>query len=337
MTERGKSKKIDRLRLILAGVILAMIVGIVIFAFTSSQRQKGPKKVIAVAKTTDTSVAFWLSVRSGMEEAGREFSVDVDFRAPASESDIEGQIRMMDQAIAEKPDAILLSASDQHLLVAPVLRARDAGIPVLMFDSSIEAQTDKFAETFVATDNVRAGGLAASAILEAVPDGSTVAIIAHNINTTSGHDRESGIRNGIDGHYEVLDTYDCEGSKERAFEEARRLLARDDVAAIICTNEYTTSATLDAIAEQAEPRDVVVVGFDNSYQMMNALEDRTLTATVIQKAFTMGYLAVDKTVRHLNKEALEPFYDSDSALITRDVMYEKENEQLLFPFNPQGD
>lgn len=257
--------------------------------------------------------------------------------APASESDIEGQIRMMDQAIAEKPDAILLSASDQHLLVAPVLRARDAGIPVIMFDSSIEAQTDKFAETFVATDNVRAGGLAASAILEAVPDGSTVAIIAHNINTTSGHDRESGIRNGIDGHYEVLDTYDCEGSKERAFEEARRLLARDDVAAIICTNEYTTSATLDAIAEQAEPRDVVVVGFDNSYQMMNALEDRTLTATVIQKAFNMGYLAVDKTVRHLNKEALEPFYDSDSALITRDVMYEKENEQLLFPFNPQGD
>lgn len=337
MTERGKSKKIDRLRLILAGVILAMIVGIVIFAFTSSQRQKGPKKVIAVAKTTDTSVAFWLSVRSGMEEAGREFSVDVDFRAPASESDIEGQIRMMDQAIAEKPDAILLSASDQHLLVAPVLRARDAGIPVIMFDSSIETQTDKFAETFVATDNVRAGGLAASAILEAVPDGSTVAIIAHNINTTSGHDRESGIRNGIDGHYEVLDTYDCEGSKERAFEEARRLLARDDVAAIICTNEYTTSATLDAIAEQAEPRDVVVVGFDNSYQMMNALEDRTLTATVIQKAFNMGYLAVDKTVRHLNKEALEPFYDSDSALITRDVMYEKENEQLLFPFNPQGD
>lgn len=337
MTKRAKKEKIDRLRLIMAGVILAMIVGIVIFAFTNSQRQKGPKKVIAVAKTTDTSVAFWLSVRSGMEEAGREFSVDVDFRAPASESDIEGQIRMMDQAISEKPDAILLSASDQHLLVAPVLRANDAGIPVIMFDSSIEARSDAFAETFVATDNVRAGGLAATAILEAVPDGATVAIIAHNINTTSGHDRESGIRNGINGHYEVLDTYDCEGSKERAFEEASRLLERDDVAAIICTNEYTTSATLDAIAKQTEPPDVVVVGFDNSYQMMNALEDRTLTATVIQKAFNMGYLAIDKTVRHLNKEALEPFYDSDSALITRDVMYEKENEQLLFPFNPQGD
>ena len=43
--------------------------------------------------------------------------------------------------------------------MAPVLRARDAGIPVIMFDSSIDAQTDKFAETFVATDMCGLAGL----------------------------------------------------------------------------------------------------------------------------------------------------------------------------------
>lgn len=335
MTTRDKSKKIDRLRIILAGVILVMLVAILIYAFTNSQRQKEPRRVIGIAKTMDTSVAFWVAVRSGMEEAGREFSVAVDFRAPQSESDIEGQIRMVDEAIAERPDAILLAASDQRLLVEPVLRAKEAGIPVIMFDSAIEETSEKTWQTFVATDNVKAGELAATAIVEAVEAGSNVAIIAHNINTTSGYGRERGIRNGIEEDYAIIETIDCEGSRERAFEEAGRLLENEAIAAIVCTNEYTTSATLEALA--LTPRDIVIVGFDNSSQMMNALEDKTLTATVIQKAFNMGYLAVDKTVRHLNGEALEPFYDSDSALITRDVMYDEENEQLLFPFHSQSD
>ena len=74
---------------ILAGVILAMIVGILIFAFTSSQRQKGPKKVIAVPKRPIRG--RFLAVGKVWHGGSRTRILDVDFRAPASESDIEGK------------------------------------------------------------------------------------------------------------------------------------------------------------------------------------------------------------------------------------------------------
>lgn len=330
--KRNKSRT-DVLRRVLIVVLFAMLVGLFYGAFSSRNPQRNGRKIIAIAKTRDFSVAFWASVKNGMEEAGREFSAQVEYRAPLEESDIDGQIAMLDKAIADKPDAILLAASDQHRLLEPVLRAGIAGIPVIMFDSSIDSGADAPFETFVATDNVKAGELLAAAILESVQEDGKIAIISHNVNTTSGYGRERGIRNIIDSRFDVLPTVDCEGSRDTAVTEAERLLQNEDLAAIVCTNEYTTSATLDALERYPRP-DLILVGFDTSYQMMDALESGVLKATVIQRAFNMGYLSVEKTIQYLNKEALDPFYDSTSALITRDVMYREENEQLLFPFNP---
>jgi ribose transport system substrate-binding protein len=317
-------------------LMLAALTVLPVWTVRSSRQSSHAKTVIAIAKTRDFSVAFWAALKNGMEEAGREFGVDVDYRAPISESDVDGQIVLLDQAIAEAPDAILLAANDRQRLLEPVLRAKNAGIPVIMFDSSIDYDADVPFVTLVATDNIKAGQLLAETILTDVAPGSKIAIMSHNVNTTSGSDRESGIRRVIDASYQVLPTIDCAGSRARAVREAAGLLQNDALAAVVCTNEYTVSAMLEAM--KAMPRtDLILVGFDTSYEMMDALEMGTLGATVIQRAFNMGYLAVDKAVQHLNGQALDLFYDSTSALITREVMYAEENAKLLFPFSQGSD
>ena len=59
-----------------------------------------PKKVIVVFKTIDyLTTPFWGNVRDGVISAGEDFGVDVSIRGPATESDVQGQIDIVRQAI----------------------------------------------------------------------------------------------------------------------------------------------------------------------------------------------------------------------------------------------
>nr|HPJ22157.1 substrate-binding domain-containing protein [Clostridia bacterium] len=82
---------------------------------------------------------FWAVVEQGALAAEREFGINVDYVGPASEEDITGQIRMVEAAIEDKADAIVLAAIDYNLLVPVAEKARDAGIPVIIIDSNINS------------------------------------------------------------------------------------------------------------------------------------------------------------------------------------------------------
>ncbi|MFH7422651.1 substrate-binding domain-containing protein, partial [Pseudomonas syringae pv. tagetis] len=80
------------------------------------------------------------------------------FKAPDNESDISGQIQLMDQSIQNKADAIILSASDYMKLAQVTDRAAYYKIPVISMDSEVASARVK---TFVGTNNYEAGQKAA--------------------------------------------------------------------------------------------------------------------------------------------------------------------------------
>ena len=62
------------------------------------------------------------------------------------------------------------------------------------------------------------------------------------------------------------------------------------------------------------------------------MEAGILNATVIQKAFKMGYYAIENAVKILNDEPCSPHMDSGSILITQEDLYDVNMQKLLFPF-----
>lgn len=66
--------------------------------------------------------------------------IDIIFRAPTGKVDPNEQTRMVEDAITEQADAILLSPSDGSALAPVVDRAIDAKIPVVIIDSGIETE-----------------------------------------------------------------------------------------------------------------------------------------------------------------------------------------------------
>ena len=73
------------------------------------------------------------------------------------------------------------------------------------------------------------------------------------------------------------------------------------------------------------------MGFDNSYEIINAVEMNIIKATIVQKPFNMGYLAVKTAYELIRHQKVSPNIDTGSVLITRENMFTVQNQKLLFP------
>jgi len=327
-----KGKRIVKILLLV--IMISVSVGLVTYTAVMkipSSLNKGVPKIIVIGKTNQ-DLAFWLSLRDGISVAANEYGATYEYWGPDAESDIDKQISLVYKAIEEKPDAIILAATNYELLAQPAQAIIDAGIPLLTMDSNVYANNVQIGSCFVATDNVQAGVKAGEAMKSLLPDGRKVAVISHQIGTTSSRDRDTGVRQGLGTDINILPTVDSAGSEDKAFELADKILKDPEIGGIVCLNEYSTIGAARAIIGAGLSGKVLLVGFDSSPSLNTYLEEDCLNATVIQRPFNMGYVAVVNAVAVINGKKVDPFYDTGSILVTKGTMYLEENEKLLFPF-----
>lgn len=336
MGKSGISKPRMKKSLLIALLILAVaaavgLISYAVFAGISSSQNSRTFKVIVIGKTNQ-KLAFWNSLRDGIDAAAGEYGVTYEYWGPDSESDVDGQIKLVYQAISEKPDAIILAAADYEKLIQPAKAIADAHIVLITLDSNVYGQNGPIGSGFVATDNVAAGVKAGQKMTQLLPEGKKVAVISHQINTTSSIDRDAGVRQGLDSGISVLPTVDANGSEATAYALAADILKDPSVGGIVCLNEYSTTGAARAIMDAGLSGRIVLVGFDSSTDLINYLETGCLAATVIQRPFNMGYIAMVHAVECIKGKKVDTFYDTGSILVTKSTMYLEENEKLLFPF-----
>src|SRR5690349_5526712 len=100
----------------------------------------GKEMTIAVIPK-GTKAQYWQSVRAGAEQAGKEENVKIDFDGPPSESDITGQINIVESKITAGDNGIVLAACDAQSLVKYAKEAMAKHIPVVTIDSGLADPT----------------------------------------------------------------------------------------------------------------------------------------------------------------------------------------------------
>ncbi|MGA0369057.1 MAG: substrate-binding domain-containing protein, partial [Kiritimatiellia bacterium] len=97
---------------------------------------------------------FWEEVQSGAQEAADELGIRIRWEGTVTETAIAEQNQIMENMVTMGVKGIALAPLNSKALRGQVENAVAAGIPVIVFDSSIEGDRHR---AFVATDN-RAGG-----------------------------------------------------------------------------------------------------------------------------------------------------------------------------------
>ena len=89
---------------------------ITVFVLCSCSGDSKNKRTQITVITKSTNSDFWNNVFQGVNTAAAEYNVDVKIEGPESEEDYVSQIEMIQKAIDNKSDAIVLSAIDYNRL-----------------------------------------------------------------------------------------------------------------------------------------------------------------------------------------------------------------------------
>ncbi|MFP4511175.1 MAG: substrate-binding domain-containing protein [Spirochaetaceae bacterium] len=288
--------------------------------------------IVVVVKAMSPEMEFWRIVRAGIDTAAVEFGIEPRVTGPWLERDIADQIRILNDVIDDRPDGIILAASDYEALAPVASRAVEAGIVLVTIDSAVAGDA---ATSFIATDNRRAGERAGEAMAAVLPPGSSFAIVSHIEEVATSIDRERGALRALGqaGNYNFLGTSFSENTLEIAYDHTVRLLQDNpDLGGIIGLNETSTLGIARAVRDAGRTADVRVVGFDHSQEEIAFLEQGIIQALIVQKPFNMGYLSLRAMIDLLQDRQVAAFIDTGSELVTRETMYDPEFQQLLFPF-----
>lgn len=258
------------------------------------------KRVVAVIPKASADL-FWQSVHAGAVKGARENDVDIIWDGPPNETDIAGEMKIVETMINREVDAIALAPSDRSAFKIVVDRATRAGIPVIIYDSGVD--TDKYV-TFVATDNYAAGQLGADRMGKILNGKGKIVMVKTTPGGASTTARESGFRYEL--HYkfpaiQILDERFGMASIAQSLTVTENMLtAHPDLNGIFCSNESGSTGAVQAL--KARGGKVKLVGFDSSPMLLEALRAGSIDSLVIQDPFKMGETAVIEAVKAIESK-----------------------------------
>ncbi|GIO83375.1 hypothetical protein J25TS5_03070 [Paenibacillus faecis] len=275
---------------------------------------------------------YWNTIRMGAEVAAKEFNVMLNFIAPDNENDYKEQIRLMEESIKRKPDAIVLAASDYEALGQVTDRTSYADIPVVSMDSEVASTKVK---TYVGTNNYEAGQKAAQRLVELTGKESEIAIVNFVKGARNADQREEGFLDYVARFpgISVVDIQYCGSDEELAYRLTRRILEKHPgLDGLVSLSAESSIGAGRAVVELGLGGTLKLVAFDNPPEMLELLQEETVHAMVVQNPFNNGYMAVSAAVKAARGERLEDRIPTDTKLIDLDNMLWPENQKLLFPF-----
>ena len=321
------SKKRVRL-LLIVGTALIVLAGS-FWYWKKSRDAARPLDIVLIQKALDDT-DFWTSVYLGGQTAAEEYNVNLTVEGPENEREIDAQNQMILDAIAARPDAIVLCPCSTDQTVAYAEQIEQAGIRLVLADSTMD---QPMGSAVVATDNYAAGYKLGSYMKHFVKADSVIGIVGHVKGSSTAVGREAGFRAGLgEAGTQVAEIVFCDSDSDKAYEQTKALLKKyPSMDLIVGLNEYSAVGAARAVRNLGKIGTIHMGSIDSSIEQIQFLESGVFDALVVQKPFNMGYLSVETAVDVTRGRKTETSIDSGSELITKENMYTQENQKLLFP------
>jgi len=291
----------------------------------------GDKKRVIGVVPKGRAHLFWQSVQAGAISASRETGVEISWNGPATETDFNAQLQIVDSMINRRVDAICLAPIDKKAMVSVVERAAAQSIPVVIFDSAVD--TDKFVSQ-IATDNYAAGAMAAERMGEILGGKGEVVIVAVQPGAGSTMARESGFEETIAKKFPSIKIVDkrfgmADYAKSLAVTE-NMLTAHPGVAGLFASNESSAAGAAQALRSRTSMK-LKMVGFDSSAPLIADLRKGLIDSLVVQQPFKMGYESVMAAVNQLSGKPVVKINNLDPKLVTVSNLDQPEIQTLVNP------
>jgi ribose transport system substrate-binding protein len=261
--------------------------------------EKGKHIQLAVVPKS-VGLDYWEKVHKGAQCAASQLAdVSVVWNGVSDETDVAGQIDLLQNYIARGVTGLVYAATDSTALLDVTGAAKRTHIKVINIDSGTDPQPKGV--PLLATDNTAGALKAADALAKAVgPKGGKIAIIAFHAGSQTNDQRVEGFKKGLKKHknLKLVETQYSENDYNTALTVTENVLtAHPDLKGIFAANEASDVGAVEATRMAGMLHQVKIVGWDTSPDEVEGVKDGSVVALISQDPFRMGYDGVRGTAK----------------------------------------
>jgi ribose transport system substrate-binding protein len=301
----------------------------------SSSSSKAGKDYEVVFIPGVTGDDFFHTIWLGAEDEAGKLGVSISQQAPPK-YEPASQIPIVNAAVARKPDALIVAATDAEALQAPLEQAAQRGIKVVTFDTTVSDPS--FAVTHVSSDVVEAGRIVAEQLVSLTGGEGKLMYIDHAPGVGFAQDLRKGFTDVVEGEPRLdllpIQYFDLEPQKANTI--TRTTITRHpDLAGAFVGVGFGSQGAVPALESAGKLDQVKTVAFDAFVQNMKLLEAGKLDSVVSVAAREYGAETVKAAVGALNGKTVPKKIQPKICAFTAENVDDPENEPCLYSRAPQ--
>jgi ABC-type sugar transport system substrate-binding protein len=280
----------------------------------------GGKTVGVMIKGLDNP--FFAAMNDGVKAAAKDTGADVQIQAAAGLSDTSGQASKLEALIGQDMSCYVVNPISQTNLVQPLARVPD-GTPVVNIDSPVGEDAAEQAgldiSTYIGTDNVAAGGLAADTMAGLLKGGGAVGVIGGISGDATSNARVEGFTSGAKGRFEPLETVAGNWDRAKALNAAEDLMrSNPDIKGFFAANDQMALGIAQAVKNAGKKGQIAIIGVDGIEDALKAVRSGDMAATVSQYPYTIGQLGVEACLAAAQGKELPANVEAPVQVVTKD-------------------
>ena len=308
---------------------LFIILMIVLFLGCNREKEienEGP--VIAlVLKTLNNP--FFVDMEKGAREAAEILGVNLIVQGAERDLDVEKQMQIMENLIQRKVDAICLVPAGSREIIPAIVKANNAGIPVLNIDNRLDMDALKEAggkvEIFIGSDNYQGGLVMGEYLIQKLNGKGKIAVLEGVPGQESSIQRLRGFVKALESapDLEIVSSQTANWEMSQGYDVFQNILqAHPEIEALFSGNDNMALGAIEAISAAGKTGDIMVMGFDAIDDAKEAIKNGTMEASIAQSPRLMGKLAIEYAIKFMGGEKIPMEIPVKIKLVTRETLQE---------------
>ncbi len=222
-----------------------------------------------------------------------------------NEVDLAQQVALIDQMIASRVDAIVISPANSKAVIPALARAHSAGIAIINIDNRLEKKIlDEYdlKIPFVGPDNFRGAERVGEYLASKLTAGAQVAILEGVPTAFNSQRRTDGFRKAMtDAGMDIVAQQSAQWDQTLAVTvTAAMLVHHPELAAILCGNDNMALGAAAAVAQAGKTGELKIVGFDNISAIHDLIREEKVLATIDQHADLLAVYGIEYALEALS-------------------------------------
>lgn len=295
-------------RLLAVAVLAAASAALPLSSAYAETSQK--PKVALVMKSLANE--FFLTMEDGAKAYQKEHSADFDLVSNGikDETDTANQIRIVEQMIVSKVNALVIAPADSKAMVPVIKKAVDAGITVINIDNQLDPgvlKSKNISVPFVGPDNRKGARLVGEYLAKQLKAGDEVGIIEGVSTTTNAQQRTAGFKDAMDAaQIKVVSLQSGDWEINAGNRVASAMLSEyPNLKALLAGNDSMAVGAVSAVRAAGKAAKVQVVGYDNINAIKPMLKDGRVLATADQFAAKQAVFGIETALKILKGEKVD--------------------------------